>query len=285
MGLQETLEEQKKELEEALDKESEAHPEAEEETLILIDEPIVEEVEETTEDSTDESDESAEEPTDEAKEEVKEEEPEMDVSGYARLRRELAAQKKLTADAEDKALNPITEEVDQSQAQNNEVEDMLQERRLQKASGEFSALESEFSSNVPDFEDVSIAYKTALYQSIRVQNPRKSHVELLEETRNTLLHKASNYMNKGLDPIQEMYEEAKSLGFKALPKQEHQAQEEEIKPDLNKIAKNKSKNAGMVATQGGGAGATLTREAANELTSGEWAKLSASEKARILGGG
>ena len=273
MGLQETLEEQRKDLEEALSNEQ---PEVVEEAVeeVVAEEPAEEvEAEEVKEESSDE-----EEPK------VEEKEPEIDASGYARMRRELAAEKKLRAEAEAKLTNPIEEPVaDESNGINEEVMSVIQDRRIEKASQEFAGLETEFSKNVPDYEGVSNAYKQALYQSIRLQNPTKNHNQLLEDTRNKLLQTAGEYVNKGLDPIQEMYEMAKSLGM--APVQQEQAVEEVIKPDLSNIAKNKAKNAGMIAAKGSSAGGQLTREGAATLTTGEWAKLSASEKQRILYGG
>ena len=258
--------------------------EAEEEVVddVVEEEATDEVVEETTEEDQEETtDEEAKVEDDE-----KVEDPELDSTGYAKLRRELAAEKKLRAEAEAKLVNPDAKavEVDQSEVVNQEVNDLLQERRLQKASQEFADLEEGFKANVPDYDGISNAYKSALYQSIRMQNPRKTHVQLLEDTRNTLLYKANGYINSGLDPIQELYEEAKSLGITPVAA-ETEAKAEVLKPNLSNVAKNKAKNAGMVAAKGSGAGGQLTREGAVDLTAGEWSKLSAGEKARLLSNG
>lgn len=268
MGLQEVQEEIKEELAklEGADKEEVVQ----EETKIIEEAPVEEVIAE--EETVEESDEE-------------EKEPELDSTGYARLRRELAAEKKLRAEAEARN-NPSEQSVEIAQDDhvNSEIADIINDRKYQKASEEFASLEEGFKSNVPDYDAISNGYKTALYQSIRVQNPEKSHSELLRETRDTMLRKAGTYVNKGLDPIQELYEEAKALGIKPIAS-EQEEKEEIVKPDLKNIAKNKAKNAGTIGAPGSGTGGQLTQEGAASLTTAEWSKLSAAEKTRLMSGG
>jgi len=92
-------------------------------------------------------------------------------------------------------------------------------------------------------------------------------------------------MQKGLDPIEEMYHEAKELGYSAPPKAVEQEEKKEIKPDLDKIAANRARNAGTAAAKGTGTSGQLTGSTAATLTAKEWAALPKAEKDRILNGG
>lgn len=297
MSLQDIIDETKAKIEEinVAEEKKEDSPEPEREAEKDPEKEPEEENNEAEDQEADEKQDDAEAEGDpeekEAKEEAKKDEEPLDDKGFARLRREKAALEKKLKDAEAKIANPDGEEkeADASTGMNEEFLDIIQERRIEKATREFAVLEEDFKKNVSDFDDISNGYKAALYQSLRLQNPRRSHVELLEDTKNVLLNKAGMYIKQGLDPIQEMYEEAKSLGFKAISKEEAKDDEgnedPEIKPDLDKIAKNKKKNAGMVGGKGAGAGGQLTRESAADMTSGEWMRLPAAEKKRILSGG
>jgi len=81
-----------------------------------------------------------------------------------------------------------------------------------------------------------------------------------------------------------MYERAKQLGYK--PQEKAQAAEKEvvIKPDLDRVAANRARNAGTAAANGNNDRAELTMRTAAEMTNAEFAKLTASEKKRLFGG-
>jgi len=269
MKITEELEELRAQLEK-----QQAEGEVEQEELVEDEIPAVEEPEEVKEVEA-----PVEDPTP-----VKEE---LDDAGYARLRREKAAAEKRAREAEERlaALQTReTQEVVETQI-DPAINELIEEVRINKAGREFNNLEAEFSQTTPDYEDVSNAYKAALYQSIRVQNPSMRHEQLLEETNKKLLYKASQYLNRGFNPIEEMYYEAKTLGFKARPKEVEQKEEKVLKHDLSKIAANKARNAGTAAAKGAGDRAELTLAVAAELPAHEWAKLPASEKRRLLNGG
>jgi hypothetical protein len=288
MGLQDTIDETKallEEIENAKDEpEAEVEPQEEQEA-----EPEVE-AEAEAEEQPEAEEETAEE---EAKEEPKEEAPkEPDASVYAKMRRlerEAQAAREKAEKLEAKMAEGAAGIEDSSEDEVHytpEIQELIRERNIDKAEKEFMAREIDFAKSAPDYEGISNSYKKALYDSVRIQNPNKNSAELLEQTRNILLVKASTYLNKGLDPIQELYEEARSLGFKAeAPKEETASVEKEIKPDLKKVSKNRSKNAGMVGAQGSGTGGQVTREAAASMTTAEFMALPASERMRLINGG
>lgn len=267
MSLQEAIEDLKKEI---ADKEKEP-------------EEVIEEVVEAPE----------EEPVVEEKEEEKPEAPKVeekpDDAGHMRLRREAAAAKK-QAEAEvakREALeaklaeleNPLS--VQEEAPISPEFQELLQDNRMRKAEREFESLEAKFRTSNPDYDAVAGQYAQALAQSIKIQNPRLGNSEIAERTKQALLTKAGAHVRAGFDPIEELYHEAKELGFtgkQAKPKEEV---EEELKPDMSKLAANRKKSAGMAAASGKSEG-QLTKQAALELTNAEWSKLPAAEKRRLL---
>jgi len=254
----------------------------------------VEEVEESAEESP--AEEEAQDPVEAVEEEkkesvVEEKKEETDSAGAARLRREAAAERKknealqreideLRA-SQKAAVKDEVEEIASRQETPPEIASLVEEQRIRGAEREFAALEEKFQRTAPDYESVSQQYALALAQSIKIQNPRMSNIEVAEQTKRTLLAKAGDYVRKGYDPIEELYHEAKELGFKAQEKKAEVAQEEELKPDLSKVAKNRAKSTGMAASSGRSEG-KLTKAAAADLSVGEWAKLPKEEKRRLL---
>jgi hypothetical protein len=241
-----------------------------------------------------EEEEAVEEPKEpEPKEEKKEEAEEPDSGAFARLRREAAASKKkaeelaeenarLKARPETQTESPAKPVAEQSVELPPVLTKIIEREQMNEAGREFNQLEDNFRQKTPDYDDISNAYKAGLYQSIRIQHPKLTHEQLLEETNRTLLVKAGTLMNEGYDPIEEMYHEAKNLGFKPLPKEEQQ-EEPAPKVNLAKLAANRSRNAGTAGAKGNGAQPNLTRKAASELTTAEWARLPKEEKKRLLG--
>lgn len=265
----------------------------------LAEEDKKEEIEEVVEEKPEEvkeeekAEEKKEEPAkEEVKEEVKEEEP--DNNAYRRMRREKAAAEKKAQIAEEKqtaleqelaALKQPKEEVeDKPSAPSPEMDEIVRDHRMVRAEREFQSLENKFKASNPEYDGVAGQYASALAQSIKIQNPRMSNNEIAEKTKETILIKAAKYLNDGFDPIEELYHEAKDLGFTGKSaKKEEPKEEEEIKPDMKKVAANRAKSTGMAATSGESKG-QITKQAASELSVDEWAKLPQAEKRRLLYG-
>lgn len=247
MSLQEEIEDTKKKIAEALAEEEnqpeeEAEEEAEEEKSEEIPEP--------------------------EKEEPKEEK--LDDAGYARLRRENAALKKQLEQKK-----PVERPIEENPVELPPILAKLVEREnMMEAGKEFNQLEDNFRKIAPDYDDISNAYKMELYRANKTKNPRMGHDQLLETTNKELLYKASQYLNAGYDPIEEMYEEAKSLGIKPLPKQESEEEEEEkLKPNLKKVAENRSRNAGTAGAKGNAGQPEVTKAMAGSMTTAEYMQL------------
>lgn len=273
-----------------------------EESVVVEEKPEAEEKQEEKAEAAKEEEkpeEKAEETKEKEQEEQKKEEEEEnpDDSAYARLRHKAAANKR-KADQQAEELASLraelaelkkggTKEEAKEETQSEivpELEEIVMSHRKTRAEREFQTMEEEFKSSNPEYTDVASEYARALAQSIKIQNPRISNADLLEKTKETILLKAAHFMQKGYNPVEELYLEAKDLGFtgKSMKQEEKlEAKEEEVRPDMKKVASNRSRSAGMTASPGKSEG-MMTKQAAAELTNAEWMKLPASEKRRLL---
>lgn len=164
------------------------------------------------------------------------------------------------------------------QIEKKEKEDQL----IRSAVEDFQAIESEFKKIEPNYDAAADFYLTQLSKTIQVLYPQASKKEIAETIKIQVLNKAAIYHSKGLDPAEELFEEAISLGFNPEVTDQKQVKKE-IKPNLDKIASNRERNAGMSAS--GGVVKKLNLSTAANMTTGEWNKLSKAEKDAILKGG
>jgi len=245
------------------------------------------EAEDTIEQAIDEpeQEENTEQPVDDTPEEPvvdeapKEEEPkkeEKTADDFARERRERVAEAKRIKDAERRAEEAearaaaleAPETAEQTEI-HPDILEIIEDKKFEKAGQEFSQLEEEFKRQAPsDFEEVSTGYKVALYNSIRLDNPRLTHDQLLKETNRKLLIKAGSYYNQGLNPIEEMYHDAKSLGL-SYKQPEPKEEVKERKPDMNKVHENQKRSAGMAGAPGRG---TASFQPNTAMTIADWSK-------------
>lgn len=243
------------------------------------------EVEEIVEEVVEEKPEEVE---DEVEEEKPKEEPEEkpDNSAFAKLRRDAAAYKRRAEEAERANEELRTKPKEEAEVKEEaprvapEIEEMVMSHRMSKAEQEFQSLEGKFRASNPEYDSVAEQYANALAQSIKVQNPRMSNAEVAERTKKTILLKASQYVQEGYDPIEEIYQEAKELGFSAK-KKEAAKEQEEIKPDMKKVSANRARSTNMAATNGRSQ-PQMTQAAAADLTVAEWSKLSKEEKRKLM---
>lgn len=281
MSLQDQLEEDRKKLAEMLESETKEDEE--------------EEIEETEEEEPEPEEESVEkEPEKEPEKPV--EEPKLDASGYARLRREAAASKKL-AEEERTARQALAEEnerlksgqyepVEQSQevALPPVLQKLIQREHTNEAISEFKNYEADFRGTVENYDSVADQYQTALAQSIKIQNPRMSRQDVDAQAQHIIMVKASEYLKSGLNPIEELYHDAIEAGYTGK-QPEIVEKVKEIKPDLDRVAANRKRNSGFAAASGQGSGGQITlKHAATQYTNAEWMALEPSEKLRIMGG-
>lgn len=148
-----------------------------------------------------------------------------------------------------------------------------------RAINEVSAYENNLRVSAPDYDDVKDYYARVLATSIKIVNPNISNQQLAEAVNNRLLTRASELLNQGYEnPIEAMYLEAKSLGYK--PKEE--AKSDEVKPDLDKVASLRKRNAGMAGSAGGGNDTHVSPTTAAKMTNAEFAKLKPEQKKRLF---
>lgn len=276
----------KEELEESQKEELPLNEEAEDSEEAIQDE-VVEEQPEINEQDEETKEKEPEKP----KEEVKEE---LDNAGYARLRREAAAEK-LRAEKLQKEIEELrkakeeTRELEEVTPLSPEIQSIVEEHRVSRAEREFQIYENKIKQTDPGYSAVASEYANAMFQSMKMQNPRKSDVELSDMTKLAILQQAGEFARAGYEnPVEELYNHAKSLGFtgKSFAKSEPEPKkevEEKLQPDLRKVAENRKRSSGMAASHGRAEG-QMTITAAADLTAAEWAKLPISEKKRLMYG-
>lgn len=265
MSIKEEIEETKKQLA-ALNEEEQDDPKEEEEK----------EGGDAPENADDVSQE--EEKTELKEEKQDDQEEKIRANDFYKIRRERDALQKKLAELEGKAAQPnIQSDNDQSP----ELAEILEEHRYQRAAQEFMSLEADFAKDLPDYESITNGYKNAVYQSLKVLNPSMPQSQLIQETHREILRRAGNYYNKGLNPVQELYNEAKSLGIQ--PQAKEPKQEEKPKVNYDKLAANKARNAGTAGAKGMNGGGEITLETAANYSPAEWAKLPKEVKQRLLG--
>lgn len=233
----------------------------------------------------------------------------------AKMRRELAATKRMLEEAKAQpkpvaqpvpqaAAPAIDEEPDvntnpvewvqwniqKTEAQVKEIREWKEEQArtaqqtqvLQSAVQELSRYENEFKAIAPDYDDVSNFVVGELKRSFKIMHPGASDDQITQAVQRHVLLEASRYAQQGLNPVEEMYLRAKNeLGYQ--PKAPTDEKVVELRPDLDKIAKNKARSAGMNGAAGAAQrAAPSTKAAAADMTAAEWAKLSEEDRRRIL---
>lgn len=267
MSLQQEIEDTKKQLEEALKAESEVPPEIEEE---VKEEPA-----------------AVEEPAKPEPEPAKVEEEKPDDSAFARLRRESAANKRRAEEAEERLAakeKPAEVEVETPEVPPL-LTNMIKDYQNGLAEREFKSFESQISD--PNYAAVTAEYANAMSAAIKMQNPRKSTAEIAEITKQTIIGKAAEFARAGYaNPVEELFHEAKELGFTGKSMQREPEAKPEPKPDMAKVAENRRRNAGTASANGESKqGLTRRAIADNGISSAEWAKLPIEERKALMYGG
>lgn len=286
MSLEDSLKEMKEQLEKQLAEEAGTQEKIEESAPEPEDEaPVPEEAPEPPEEP------AKEEPKPEPKKE------ELDDSGYARLRREKqAAERKAQQESEEKealrreleALKSGTALVEETSPMAPELDSIIQEHRFQQATREFMSYEDSVRRQDPNYDAVAAEYVSALSHAIKIQNPTISNVDLVERTRQTILLKASELLKAGYEnPVAEMHQQAKELGFTGasrLKKEEPEVKEEkaEIKPDLKKLAENRKRSAGMAGVGGGSESRLTPQHVTANFSLQDWGNLTPAQKREVM---
>lgn len=309
-ALEQSIESDQEELEKLINPEEETEQEEEN----LEEEEQVEEEDQNTDDEDEENSEDEEEASkedEEASEEEEEEKPSKpakkeekatDNAAMARMRVEAnkAKQKALEAETraekaeaiiaqmkagktEDGDLDDVETDVEKQEL-SPELQEVVFQQKISKATQDFQALEDNWHDKPDDYDAMGIAYRGALFNAYKVQNPSASNDQIMQQVKVDLLTKAGNYVKAGVDPCEALYDEAKALGLEPYyPDQEEQEEEREEAPKpkkkapLKTIAKNKKRSAGMAGTKGASNQVNLTASVAADMSLAEFAKLSPEE--------
>lgn len=235
--------------------------------------------------------EPAEEPKEEPKvEDTKEPEEPLDNAGYARLRRERQAAERRAEELErqleaERAKKAETTDTEETVALPPELLSIVERDQIERATRDFQVLEEKFRAKNPEYDDIAQQYTSALAYSLKVQNPRLSNTEIMERAKVEILKRAGAYLRDGFDPIEEMFHDAKEMGFKPRAKEES-VEEKPLKPDMKKVAENRAKSPGTAAAGGGDAKGNMTMKYAVEnLTLADFSKMSDAEIAQMMRAG
>jgi hypothetical protein len=176
----------------------------------------------------------------------------------------------------EKKLAPKIEQLDQWRE--DQLRQAYHEQQKNQALAEVANFENEVRKTNADFDDVKQYYANMLAASVKIVNPKLSNESISKIVSDRMLLRASELLNDGHEnPIAVMYQEAKALGYR--PKQE---KEEEVKPNLEKVAQNRSRNAGTAGASGQGDRGELTPSSAIGMTNAEFAKLKPEQKKALF---
>lgn len=120
----------------------------------------------------------------------------------------------------------------------------------QSALAEVAAFENSIRGKVADYDAAKNYYANFEAYIIKRDNPNMNPAQLNEAVTFKMMKRLAHFQNEGYEnPVEAMYEEAKTLGYKT-----HIAEKavEEKKPNLERVGKNRERNAGMTGAQGGG---------------------------------
>jgi len=270
----------------------ETKKELEEQIAALSAEESQDDVQEDIQEETEKVEDPAKEETTEETpvEETKEEEPKQELtdSDYARLRREARALKKKLQD-EQEARAQLESRI--NRIENGDFEEVEAPQKAPdpwaEAEQGFVALEKGFlQTKAPaDYEDVSKVMMANMIDTVQRQNPRMQPQDVVNQAKKIILQKASNYLQEGFDPIEELYYEAKEISERIKPEPQKEPEKKVLRPDLDKVQANKARSANMIGAKGSGDGRMTLQHAVTSLSNAEWIKLPIEERERIMRGG
>lgn len=253
-------------------------------------EPAPEPEPETAVDDSDVEPEKEDPATEESEKKV--EEPKEDkairANEFYKARREKAALEKRVAELEarlaenSKPAEPAAGAKDDASMTNEELSELLEERRYEKAASEFMSIEADFAKDLPGYEHAVEGYKAAVFNSLRVLNPSKPRHELVRDTHREILTRAGDFYRRGLNPVEEIYNQAIALGLGG-PEKEAAPPPVEKKPsvDHDKLAKNRERNAGTAGVRGAGGGGEMTLDVAAGLSVADISRLPLAVRKRL----
>lgn len=166
-----------------------------------------------------------------------------------------------------------------AQVEQRTIEQEKQQRTREikeRALGELQQYEVEAKRQIPDWEAAKTYYMQAVAFSVKALAPNIDQNTLINIVNDRVLNRAAELMRQGHDnPALAMYDEVKTMGYR------QQAAEDKPKPDMEKLAKNRSRNAGTAAAASGGDGGRTTASAFASMTNAEFMALPPPERRRI----
>lgn len=144
------------------------------------------------------------------------------------------------------------------------------------AVNEFLDFEKGVKAKYSDYEDVSKFYSKNLEMGLRTMYPMAEEDQIKKMALERVLMTASQYAKLGVNPVEAMYNDAKTkLGYVAVKKNE------DPKPSIKDISKNKERSVSSIVSSSQGGGTPLTKEKVMGMSVAEWSHLNSDELKRL----
>jgi hypothetical protein len=187
-------------------------------------------------------------------------------------------------DQQDKAL------ADTSKWRTDNQKEAEKQTVIRNAIEEFTGIEQSYKGQNPDYLNAISHARNKYADSIKTLYPKMTDSQINTAIDHEILKFASECSQKGLNPAEELYDMAiERFGYaKQAPKVEEPAKPEpkaekrpDLKPDLRVVSNNKKRSATPLAGGGRGGSIPLTKEMADDLTLGEFSKLTPDQIAAL----
>lgn len=178
-------------------------------------------------------------------------------------------------DAKTAAISAQTKALEDKMASREQQE--VQEARRSSAINEFVRLEQDFKATRPDYDHASAFYLAQVERSVLLANPGMSPDRVADEMVDTLLKIAGRHVLQGKNPVEAMYQDAVSWGYKA-PEAESPAK---TKVNLKVVDANRRRTASVAATPGSDGRALVDLADIQKISPAAFSNLSDADRARL----
>lgn len=174
-------------------------------------------------------------------------------------------------------LRKTQEKLAEVERRTTEQEKAYRQREVkERALNEVRQYEAQAMQKLPDFEQAKTFYAQAVAYSVRALAPTIDHAALVEIVNERMLNRAAEFARAGsTNPAMDMYEEAKAMGYVRKEGEEKPA------PDMDKVAKNRARNAGTAGAASGSDGGRVTAAAIANMSNAEYMRLPYADRRRI----
>lgn len=158
--------------------------------------------------------------------------------------------------------------------------------KVRSATDEFAVIQQAYAKENPDYDN-AVGFARAKYaDSVKMLYPQMNDAQIKAAIDHQILLFASECVGKGLNPAEEVYDMAiERFGYvkqEPKPKEEEEPKPRaETKPSLKTIANNKKRSATPLTGGGQGGSIPLTPEIVNDMSLGEFSRLTPDQLAML----